>query len=285
MAESVAHYRTPPEGVRALGLALTGAGTIRAQNRTLVRRTLTGYAGVLVTSGTGLLTLHDRHGRHRIEPGMFFWVPPGVPHTYGPSAGTWDETWVLFEGPGTSGYEELGYLGGGTAALVPSDPAAVVTTMAAQVDRAGRAASLQDHVALAAGLHALIHAVGPGRGPATDRSAASSLGRRAIAALTADLERPVRIGRLARQLAVSRDTLIEAVRGVTGETPIGYLTRYRLDRAKVMLADTDLPVGGIARRVGYADHAYFTRVFTQRVGMAPTAFREQVSRDRGDLDR
>ncbi|MFD9941836.1 AraC family transcriptional regulator [Nonomuraea sp. NPDC059023] len=279
MPEQIAHYRTPPEGVRALGLAVTGAGTILGQGRPRPRQALTGYAGVLVTAGTGHLVLHDRPGRHRVGPGTFFWLPPGVRHTYGPSGGTWDEHWVLFEGPGAGGYENLGYLGGGVAAVEVADPAAVEAAMARLVELAGRATTLPDHVELGAALHTVIHAVGPGRGLPADRAPASPLGHRAIALLTADLERPVRIGEVARELAVSRDTLIAAVRAVTGDTPIGYLTRHRLDRAKVMLADTDLPVGAIARRVGYAGHAYFTRVFTQRAGMSPTAFREQAFRE------
>ncbi|MBB5084945.1 helix-turn-helix domain-containing protein [Nonomuraea endophytica] len=276
MSEQIAHYRTPPEGARALGLAVTGAGTIRGQDRPRTRQALTGYAGVLVTAGTGHFVLHDRPGRHRVGPGTFFWLPPGVLHTYGPSGGTWDEHWVLFEGPSTGGYENLGYLGGGVAAVEVTDPAAVAAAMTRLVELTGRAASLPDHVELGAALHTVIHAVGPGHGLSADRAPASPLGHRAIALLTADLERPVKVGEVARELSVSRDTLIAAVRAVTGDTPIDYLTRHRLDRAKVMLADTGLPVGAIARRVGYADHAYFTRVFTQRVGMSPTAFREQA---------
>lgn len=38
-------------------------------------------------------------------------------------------------------------------------------------------------------------------------------------------------------------------------------------------ARTDLPVAGIARRVGYEDPACFGRLFSRRVGMAPVRFR------------
>ncbi|MFI6294722.1 AraC family transcriptional regulator [Nonomuraea sp. NPDC050790] len=276
MSGQIAHYRTPPEGVRTLGLAVTGAGTIRGQDRSCTRKTLTEYAGVLVFAGAGHVALHDRPGRHPVGPGTFFWLPPGVPHTYGPSDGTWDEHWILFEGPGAGGYESLGYLGAGAAPVRVADPPMVEAAMASLVELTGRATSLSDHVGLGAALHALIHEVGPGQGPSATRTPASQLGQRAIALLTADLEHPVKIGEVARRLSVSRDTLIAAVRGVTGETPVDYLTRHRLDRAKVMLADTDLPVGAIARRVGYTEHAYFTRVFTRRVAMSPAAFREQT---------
>ncbi len=54
--------------------------------------------------------------------------------------------------------------------------------------------------------------------------------------------------------------------------------RRRIDRAKVLPADTDDPVSLIARDVGCPDPAYFTRVFTRHVGVAPSAFREQQKR-------
>ncbi|MFE1793688.1 helix-turn-helix domain-containing protein, partial [Streptomyces sp. NPDC059525] len=56
-----------------------------------------------------------------------------------------------------------------------------------------------------------------------------------------------------------------------------YLLGIRLTRAKELLARTDLPVAGIARRVGYEDPAYFSRLFSRRVGMAPVRFRAQQS--------
>lgn len=67
-----------------------------------------------------------------------------------------------------------------------------------------------------------------------------------------------------------------------GELPLvgprfEYLLGIRLSRAKELLARTDVPVAGMARRVGYEDPAYFSRLFSRRVGMAPVRFRAQQS--------
>jgi AraC-like DNA-binding protein len=66
-----------------------------------------------------------------------------------------------------------------------------------------------------------------------------------------------------------------AVRRGAGCSPKDYLLGVRLGRAKELLAATELPVAAVARRVGYDDPAYFSRLFTRRVGMAPVRFREQ----------
>ncbi len=69
-----------------------------------------------------------------------------------------------------------------------------------------------------------------------------------------------------------------AVRRVAGCSPKDYLLGIRLGRAKELLAVTELPVAAVARRVGYDDPAYFSRLFTRRVGMAPIRFRAQEGR-------
>ena len=50
------------------------------------------------------------------------------------------------------------------------------------------------------------------------------------------------------------------------------LRARRLEVAARLLRGTDLPVGAIARRVGYSDHAPFTKAFSHRYGMSPRAY-------------
>lgn len=60
---------------------------------------------------------------------------------------------------------------------------------------------------------------------------------------------------------------------VTGETPRGYHLRVRLDRAAAQLVSTDHQVSRIAFDHGFASHEVFTRSFTSRFGVSPTAYR------------
>ncbi len=273
---SVSHYLTPPMEVRALGLAVTGVGRVSGQRQARVGRTLAGYAGVLLTEGTGTLELHGRPGRHELRAGSFFWLPPDVAHTYGPGPEGWSEYWILFEGPAAARYEQLGYLGGGSAAVEPADPDGTRTQLVSLLSLAGRPESLAGHIRAAAGVHALICAVGTTRiAQTTPEPGRRDVGRRALALFDRDAHRQIGIGAVAHELSVSRDTLATAVRELTGSTPTEYLTRLRLNRSKTLLADTDLPVFRVAKDVGFPDPAYFTRVFTKFIGVSPTAFRRQ----------
>ena len=279
MVASSAYYSTPPTELRGLGLVATGAGRIIGQRSSRIERTLPCYAGVLVIEGAGTLTLRGRPGVHEVWAGSFFWLPPWIPHTYGPTPASWSEYWVLFEGPAASCYEDLGYLGGGPSVSEPEDPKATRELMVRLLELGSQPESLARHVAASTAVQALICAVGttgttdPKRNPAG--SGRRDIGRRALELLAADTDRPVSIGAVARELEVSRDTLATAVRELTGSTPTNFLTRQRLNRAKMLLAETDLTVAQVARTVGYDDPAYFTRVFTRNIGVPPREFRQQ----------
>ena len=51
----------------------------------------------------------------------------------------------------------------------------------------------------------------------------------------------------------------------------------RIDMAKIILANTELPVSEVAGRVGYSDSNYFTKIFKKMTGSTPSAFRNSNS--------
>lgn len=59
-----------------------------------------------------------------------------------------------------------------------------------------------------------------------------------------------------------------------GVAPINYLINLRLDQAAYLLKDINLTVTEVARRVGYDDVYYFSKLFKRRKGLNPGATRE-----------
>lgn len=61
----------------------------------------------------------------------------------------------------------------------------------------------------------------------------------------------------------------------TGESFSGYLTRLRMEKAKLLLTNTDMKIIEIAQAVGYADSNYFATAFKQSAGCSPSEYRKQ----------
>jgi AraC family transcriptional regulator, activator of mtrCDE len=95
-------------------------------------------------------------------------------------------------------------------------------------------------------------------------------------ALTAMHERPQHcftLAELAELAGMSRSVFAARFAHAVGQSPIEVLKALRLTRAAELLTCTDLPVKGIAARVGYASRSSFTRAFCARHGLPPADFR------------
>jgi two-component system response regulator YesN len=64
---------------------------------------------------------------------------------------------------------------------------------------------------------------------------------------------------------------------VIGENFNAYVAQYRIQKAKMLLANTDMKISEVAEAVGYADSNYFATAFKQADGLSPTEFRKRKS--------
>ncbi|MBC9930627.1 GlxA family transcriptional regulator [Chitinophaga qingshengii] len=66
----------------------------------------------------------------------------------------------------------------------------------------------------------------------------------------------------------------------TGNTPLAYLQRVRIEAAKKMLENSQEGVEQIAFRCGYEDMSFFRKIFKRYVAMTPKAYKEKYGRNR-----
>lgn len=96
----------------------------------------------------------------------------------------------------------------------------------------------------------------------------------ALAALHQDPARPWRLGDLAASVGLSRAALARRFQQAVGESPMAYLTHWRLAVAADLLAGSDLGVAAVARRVGYPNPFTFSTAFKRVYGRSPRDYRE-----------
>ncbi|QDU92812.1 XylR family transcriptional regulator [Lignipirellula cremea] len=75
------------------------------------------------------------------------------------------------------------------------------------------------------------------------------------------------------QSSLSRSTLTRRFKALLHRTPIAQLTHVRLEHARQLLLETQLPMTAIAARCGFNEAKYFIEVFHRQVGVTPGSFR------------
>ena len=78
---------------------------------------------------------------------------------------------------------------------------------------------------------------------------------------------------LAQTVNLSRSAFADRFQRVVGQSPLSYLSSWRLDRAAEMLRYGRASVADVAAAVGYTSEAAFSRVFKGRYGVSPTQWR------------
>lgn len=85
----------------------------------------------------------------------------------------------------------------------------------------------------------------------------------------------ISVGVIAAALAVSEGHLSHLFKKETGDTILGYLTRYRIHKAMGLLKDCRMKVYEVADQVGYRDIAYFSATFKKLVGVSPSEYQNK----------
>jgi AraC family transcriptional regulator len=96
--------------------------------------------------------------------------------------------------------------------------------------------------------------------------------RRVRAYIDGHIGERISLEQLARQAGVSRFHFARQFRLSTGESPMGYLRRVRIERSKSILQTRHTTIAEVAARLGFSDQSHFTRIFGRLVGVSPGNF-------------
>jgi len=97
---------------------------------------------------------------------------------------------------------------------------------------------------------------------------------RATEFIEENLREDLTLDRIAEALAMSPGHFAHTFKTTTGLAPHHYVVVRRIDRAKALLRNTELPIAEIAHRIGFPNPSYFSFVFHRTTGVTPRRFRE-----------
>jgi AraC family transcriptional regulator len=110
--------------------------------------------------------------------------------------------------------------------------------------------------------------------PATFTGGLSAIKLRKVTEFIADnYGRDLKLAELAQVAGMSSFHFAREFKRTTGTTPHQYLIKFRVERAKALLARNDLPLIEVGLQSGFSHQSHFTRLFRRVTGTTPNAYR------------
>jgi transcriptional regulator GlxA family with amidase domain len=90
------------------------------------------------------------------------------------------------------------------------------------------------------------------------------------------IEHPWTVASLASEAGMSRSAFAQRFKKLMSETPLEYLTRWRMYRGSDLLRESDRKLADVAQAVGYDSDGAFHKAFKRVLGIAPGEYRRSV---------
>jgi AraC family transcriptional regulator len=114
--------------------------------------------------------------------------------------------------------------------------------------------------------------VGGGMAPFRLRKAVSLIDRH----VADEEEGRIALRDIAKDVGLSYFHFSRAFKQSMGMTPTNYIAERRIERAKELMQETDLPISEIALRAGFSSQSHFTTSFRRFAGVTPRSFRHGI---------
>lgn len=99
-----------------------------------------------------------------------------------------------------------------------------------------------------------------------------------ISAFIQDHLQDISIRMLSERFHFQDDYFNRLLKNYTGKTYTEFLQALRLERAEVLLRETNISVEEIAREIGYHNKGYFYKIFAERYRLTPAQFRKKLKK-------
>ncbi len=82
---------------------------------------------------------------------------------------------------------------------------------------------------------------------------------------------------ISKKIGMSRSSFAERFKHYVGTTPMDYLTKWRMQKARDLLTNSEISLGSISRKIGYTSEPAFNRAFKKQFNETPGALRRTAS--------
>ena len=260
---------TPSVSQLSMPYLCTEAGTLYGQEKFLTEREYKDSHLLLYTfGGVGFVT--QGHRTVTVRHGEALLMDCRIPQVYGtsPSSDHWHHLWAHVEGAGVEaaakrlGLPHLKPIGISRSRIQPHFDEIFGRLQTEGVEN-GERVGLAVHSLLSELLIARSRADIPPDSPIV----------LAQSFVSSHYAEPITVADIAQAAAVSPSYLTKLFRQQMATSPHDFLMRYRITQAKQLLMETDLPIGAIAKQVGFTSESNFSYRFYKICDTTPRAYR------------
>lgn len=220
---------------------------------------------LLCSEGSGVLITED--GERSVNAGTAFFLPAGLPHTYHQTDDIWKVHYVSFEGYAAD--IVLRQLGLTDAKVYPVD-LGVMRSIFQRLINTLRYDKFYGGFAASAIVYEYIIEFNRRMDGAESRSSTEGASLTPVLNyIDAHYSELIELETLCGLIQVTPQYLCRLFRRRLGIRPLEYVTRRRIQQAKVYLREGSKSIKEIAQAVGYGDAGYFSAVFKRSEGISP----------------
>ena len=230
---------------------------------------------ILCVEGSGWVKSGPR--RETVSAGQAVLIPAGVPHSYGASPrNSWSIHWVHFEGEDAAFYMQMAPAAGFRIHVAPSCVLSMVPVFRRCYDALTGGYADRNLIYLSHALRDLLGQLfynNPAYSPDERSGPVRDLGT-IMLFMAEQVGQPLKVSEMARHVGMSTTHFAEQFRRRTGMAPGEYFIHLRLKHACRLLDTTSLSIREVGFKVGYEDPYYFSRAFSNLMGLSPRQYRK-----------
>lgn len=261
---------TPSAAQLEMPYVCTEAGALYGERGFVTEReSKDSYLLIYTFDGTGFVRQNRR--TVTVDRGQMLLMDCRIPQAYGtaPNADHWYHLWAHVEGAGVDATARR--LGLPTLTPIAVHKSRLQPYFDTLLERL-EGESVMDGELTGLAVHGLLSCMLIARSrDEVPQDSPAVLAQNYVAAHFAE---PITVEDIARAAAVSSSYLTRIFRQQLETSPHDYLLRHRITRAKQLLLETDLPIGTIARQVGFTSESNFSYRFSRMCQTTPRAYRK-----------
>ncbi|MEK3683585.1 AraC family transcriptional regulator [Paenibacillus sp. FSL R10-2736] len=272
----VQHFYTPAKTQMEQSAYITWAGHRKCgKDHVVGPRVLETYKMVFVLSGKGYLTQGDHVNKMQNQGDMFILIPREKHFYYADPEDPWEIMWVSFGGQHIPYYLNLMGLDINHCCLAGIATHTIINKMLLLIQELPEAGNGQ-LLCISYLLH-IFHLVEQGAkhyGEAGLRTGSESVVQQAVLFIEQNYYMHIDVDMLCKHVNYSRSYLSRYFKRITGMSIPEYISKIRIQNAKMLLQKTDLNIQEVSASVGITDSLYFSKMFKNVTGVSPMSYKK-----------